>query len=200
MSSEHPEYELIRMLILGDTTAFAELYQLYRDKIFSFAFILTKSSTTAEEVVQEVFLKLWTKRDQIDVNQSFTAYLRKITYHQVITFFRKTKRDKALQQELYNNMMLLQQTSQDELVEKQLQKVYREAIQQLPPQKRKIYLLSREQDLTYEEIAGAMGLSKNTVRNHMTEAIQFIRRYVATHGDIALLVLAICIQQQHQSV
>ncbi|SFE50109.1 RNA polymerase sigma-70 factor, ECF subfamily [Chitinophaga sp. CF118] len=199
MSSRHSDYELIRMLIEGDATAFAELYELYRDKIFSFAFILTKSSSTAEEVVQEVFLKLWDRRDQIDINQSFTAYIRKITYHQVITFFRKAKRDRTLQQQLYDNMTALQQVSPDHLMEKQLQKAYHDAIRQLPPQKQKIYLLSRDEDLSYEEIASKMGISKNTVRNHMAEAISFIRRYVTTHSDIALLVLAICMQQR-QSV
>lgn len=198
MPDKNPEYELVRMLIEGDATAFAELYESYKDKVFAFAFTLTKSGATAEEVVQEVFIKLWQKRGQIDTGPSFNAYLKKITYHQVIDFFRKTKREHALQEKLQENMEALQQMHPDELIGKQLQKVYQQAIEQLPAQKKKIYLLSREQELSYEEIAQQTGLSKNTVRNHMTEAIRQIRAYVTDHGDIALLMIAICMHQQMQ--
>lgn len=199
MPGKYPEYELIRMLIGGDASAFAELYELYKDKVFAFAFALTKSGETAEEVVQEVFIRLWQKREQIDTGPSFNAYLKKITYNLVIDFFRKTKRDKTLQDKLQEHLEALQQTHPDQLMEKQLQRIYQQAIEQLPAQKKKIYLLSREHELSYEEIARETGLSRNTVRNHMTEAIRQIRAYVINHTDIALLILALCMHQQTPS-
>jgi RNA polymerase sigma-70 factor (family 1) len=189
------EKGLLLQLIKGDTDAFAEIYDLYKDRIFAFAFTLTKSKEIAEEATQEVFVKLWEKRDQINTEYPLTPYIKKITYNYIISFFRKVKLDKQLQQNLYHNMEALRNSNEDEILQKELNKLYRRAIEELPQQKRTAYLLSREQHLSYEEIALQMGLSKNTVRNHMTEAIQFIRTYITSHADLAGLILAICIHR-----
>ena len=191
----YDERELLLQLMQGDANAFTEIYELYKDKVFAFAFILTKSKNIAEEAVQEVFFKLWEKREQINTELSFTAYVKKIAYHCIIDFFRKVKRDRTIQQKLQDNMLALQHTHEDELIEKELQKLYQQAIAQLPPQRKRIYTLSRDQHYSYEEIAGEMGLSKNTVRNQMADAIQSIRRYIATHSDLACVILAICIHR-----
>jgi RNA polymerase sigma-70 factor (family 1) len=186
------EKGLLSQIINGDADAFAEVYELYKDRIFAFAFTLTKSKEIAEEATQEVFLKLWERRNQIDTNYPLTPYIKKITYNYIVSFFRKVKLDRQLQQNLYTNMEALRNTNEDELLQKELNKLYQQAIEQLPQQKRKAYILSREQHLSYEEIALQMGISKNTVRNHMTEAIQFIRNYITNHTDLACLILAIC--------
>lgn len=198
MSSElsNNEKGLLLQLIKGDTDAFAEIYDLYKDRIFAFAFTLTKSKEIAEEATQEVFVKLWEKRDQINTEYPLTPYIKKITYNYIISFFRKVKLDKQLQQNLYRNMEALRNSNEDEILQKELNKLYRRAIEELPQQKRTAYLLSREQHLSYEEIALQMGLSKNTVRNHMTEAIRFIRTYITSHADLASLILAICIHRK----
>ena len=188
----YDEKELMLQLMQGDANAFTAIYELYKDKVFAFAFTLTKSKDTAEETVQEVFSKLWEKRGQIDTAYSFTAYIKKIAYHCIIDFFRKAKRDRTMQQKIQDNMLALQHTHEDELIGKELQKLYQQAIEQLPPQRKRIYTLSRDQHLSYEEIAGELNISKFTVRNQMAEAIQFIRRYIATHSDMTCLILAIC--------
>ena len=189
------EKGLLLQLINGDADAFAEVYDLYKDRIFAFAFTLTKSKEIAEEATQEVFIRLWERRNQIDSNYPLTPYIKKITYNYIISFFRKVKLDRQLQQNLYTNMESLRNTNEDELLQKELNKLYQQAIEQLPQQKRTAYMLSREQHLTYEEIALKMGISKNTVRNHMTEAIQFIRNYITNHTDLACLILAFCINK-----
>jgi len=190
------EKGLLLQIISGDTDAFAEIYDLYKDRIFAFAYTLTKSKEIAEEATQEVFVKLWEKRDQINTDFPLTPYIKKITYNYIISFFRKVKLDKQLQQNLYRNMEALRNSNEDEILQKELNNLYRRAIEELPQQKRTAYLLSREQHLSYEEIALQMGLSKNTVRNHMTEAIQFIRNYITNHADLACLILAICIHRK----
>ncbi|MFL9484193.1 RNA polymerase sigma factor [Chitinophagaceae bacterium LWZ2-11] len=185
----HIETDLLLQIIKGDTEAYTEVYELYKDKIYAFAFTLTKSKDIAEEIVQDVFLKLWEKRTQIDADKSFTEYIKKITYHQVIDFFRKVKRDRGLQQKLEKNIQALRNANEDELIGKELHILYKKAIEQLPPQKKKVYLLGREGVLKYEEIAAEMGLSKNTVKNHMSEAIQLIRQYISTHYIDCIMAL-----------
>jgi RNA polymerase sigma-70 factor (family 1) len=191
----YDEKELLLQLMQGDANAFTEIYELYKDKVFAFAFTLTKSKDTAEEAVQEVFFKLWERRAQINTELSFTAYVKKIAYHCIIDFFRKVRRDRTIRQKLQDNMLALQHTHEDELIGKELEKLYQQAIDQLPPQRKRIYTLSRDQHYSYEEIAGEMGLSKNTVRNQMADAIQSIRRYIATHSDLACVILAICMHR-----
>lgn len=192
----YSEKGLLLQVINGDAEAFSEIYDLYKDRIFAFAFTLTKSKEIAEEATQEVFVKLWEKRDQINTEYPLTPYIKKITYNYIISFFRKVKLDRQLQQSLYSNMEALRNTNEDELLQKELNKLYHQAIDQLPQQKRTAYTLSREQHLSYDEIAMQMGISKNTVRNHMTEAIQFIRNYITNHTDLACLILAICIYRR----
>jgi len=181
------EINLLQQIVVGDSNAFSEVYELFQDKIFVFAYSLTKDRNIAEEIVQQVFLKLWEKRSQIDANQPFDAYIKRITYNLIIDFFRKIRRDNVLQEALQKNMEMLPNTSEDIIASKQLEIIYRNAIELLPPQKKRAYLLAKDESLSYKEIGEKMKLSKNTVRNHMTVAIQFIREHVSKHYFILLV-------------
>ncbi|MEP7376012.1 MAG: RNA polymerase sigma-70 factor [Chitinophagaceae bacterium] len=187
------EYELLRQLIEGDAHAFKEIYELYQDKIYAFAYKLTKQKHVADDMVQEVFIKLWEKRDQVKVELNFGAYLNKMTQNHIFNYLKKASHDKALQQTIRHQMEALQNSNADEMLEKELQKVYAEAIETLSPQKKLIYTLSRTGDLSYDEIARQLNISRNTVRNQMVDAIRLIRQYVAGHSGLTSIILAICI-------
>jgi RNA polymerase sigma-70 factor (family 1) len=197
----HPEpsieSRLLHQLMEGDAQAFKEIYSTYQRKIFSFAFYLTKSKDVAEEIVQEVFIKLWEKRQNLREDTLLLPFLKKVTQNHVLDTFRKANSDKQLQKKIFDNLASLHQVDADVLMEKQLEKVYLQAIEKLPPQKKIIYLLHRDEELTYEEIATKLGLSKNTVRNHMTEAIHSIRDHVRNNVDLACLVIAMCIAESN---
>lgn len=185
------DYELLQQLIEGDAQAFKDIYELYQDKIFAFAYKLTKQKDVADDMVQEIFIKLWEKRDQVKVELNFGAYLKKMTQNHIFNYLKKTSLDRKLQQTLKQKLEALQNSNADELMEKELQKVYSEAIETLSPQKKLIYNLSRTGDLSYEEIATQLRISRNTVRNQMVDAIRTIREYVTRNTDIACLALAI---------
>jgi RNA polymerase sigma-70 factor (ECF subfamily) len=194
-SPPHNEKELLLQLMQGDADAFSEIYEVYKDKVFAFAFTLTKSKDIAEDAVQEVFVKLWEKRAQINTELSFNAYVKTIAYRCIIDFFRSMKRDRTLQQQLQSNMEALRDSTEDALIGKELNRLYQQAVEQLTPQQKRIYALSREQQLNYQEIADEIGISRHTVRNHMAEAIRFIRAYITTHSDLACVILAICMHR-----
>jgi RNA polymerase sigma-70 factor (family 1) len=181
----------------GDAQAFRDIYEAYQRKIFSFAFYLTKSKDIAEEIVQEVFIKLWEKREHLREDTTLLPYLKKITQNHVLDTFRKANSDKHLQKKIFDNLSSLHHIPADVMMEKQLEKAYLDAIERLPPQKKIIYLLHRDEELTYEEIANKLGISKNTVRNHMTEAIHSIRTHVRNNVDLACLVIAICMKDSN---
>ncbi|WP_152969671.1 RNA polymerase sigma factor [Pedobacter sp. Hv1] len=174
----------------GEATAFEEIYNQYRSKIYTYALKLCKSTVIAEEITQEVFIKIWQKREQLNPELHFGAYLKKIVLNDVLNHLKKVAREKTLQDELFSYLSAIKNSSEDRLLEKELLKTYEEAIAQLPPQKKIIYQLSRNEELTHDEIAKKLNISKNTVKNHMVEATKFIRNYVSKHGSIICFLMA----------
>lgn len=184
------DIELLKKLREGDQLAFAQIYNLYRSKIYLYACNLCKSAETAEEVVQEVFIRIWQKKDQINPELNFDAYIRKITLNHVLNHLKKIARDKVLQEEALNYMDAIRHSTDDNLLEKELLKTYDEAIALLPAQKKLIYQMSRNEEMTHEQIAERLNISKNTVKNHMVVATKFIRSYVSKHGSIVCFLIA----------
>jgi RNA polymerase sigma-70 factor (ECF subfamily) len=184
------ELELLQQLIAGDAESFRKIYEYYQGKIFLFALRLTKSKSEAEEVVQEVFVRLWEKREKIKVEKNFNSYILTITKNLVLDGLKKAAYDKTIQQKIYRHMQALQNTTVDQLIEKELTRLHQQAVDQLSPQKKIVFKLSREEELSYEEIAEKLGVSKNTVRNQMSDSLKSIREYLVGHPDIAFILLA----------
>jgi len=185
------ETELLQQMIAGDATAFRELYEAYQGRIFLFAFRFTKSKAAAEEIVQEVFVKLWEKREQIKIEKNFSAYITRVARNLILDGLKRAALDKKAQQKIYANMQALRSTTAEVLLQKELDRLHHQAINNLSPQRKKVYLLSREEELSYEQIAEKLGISRNTVRNLMTSALQSIREDLSNHPDLACLVVAI---------
>lgn len=184
------EMELLQQLIAGDAESFRKIYEYYQGKIFLFALRLTKSKSEAEEVVQEVFVRLWEKREKIKIEKIFNAYIFTITKNLILDRLKKAAYDKTIQQKIYQHIQSLQNTTVDLLIEKELTRLHQQAVDQLSPQKKIVFMLSREEELSYEEIAEKLGISKNTVRNQMSDSLKSIREYLAGHPDIAFILLA----------
>lgn len=193
MSVIEQENELLQKIIEGDTFAFKKVYELYQGRIFLFAYRFTKSKAAAEEIVQEVFVRLWEKREKVQINKNFSSYLLTITKNLVLDGLRKAALDKKVQQQIYNYMQALQNTSAEQMIQKELDRLHRQALDTLSPQRRNVYLLSREEELSYEQIAERLHISKNTVRNIMGEALQTIREFISSHPDLSCLAVAISI-------
>lgn len=182
--------ELLNRLRNGDQLAFAQVYNQYRNKLYTYACNLCKSTETGEEVVQEVFIRIWQKREQINTELNFAAYIKKIALNHVLNHLKKVARDKVLQEEIFSYIDTIRNTTEDNLLEKELLKTYDEAIELLPPQKKLIYQMSRNEEMTHDQIAEKLNISKNTVKNHMVEATKFIRSYVSKHGSIICFFIA----------
>lgn len=183
--------ELLIRLKNGDQTAFAEIYGQYRGRIFKYALKLCKSEETAEEIVQEVFVRIWQKKEQINVEWYFGAYIRKITLNHVINHLKKVAKDRELRNKLFSYIENIRNSTEDGLYEKELQEIYRRAIEKLPPQRKLAYELSRNEYMSHEEIGEQLGISKHTVKNHIVEASKFIRTYVGKHTSVVCFIIAV---------
>jgi RNA polymerase sigma-70 factor (family 1) len=188
---------LLQRLVQGDETAFRELYEDYQGRLFLFAYRFTKSKEAAEEIVQDVFVKLWEKREQIKIEKNFAGYLFRVTRNLIIDGLKRAALDKKVQQRIYTHMQVLRNPIADELLNKELERLHQQAINALTEQRRTVYLLSREEELSYAEIAERLGISKNTVHNHMVSALQSIREHLSNHPDLSavtliLILLGLC--------
>lgn len=174
----------------GNEAAFIQIYNQYRRKVHTYAYQLSKSADTAEEIVQEVFIKIWHKKEQINVELPFEPYIRKITLNHVLNHLKKVAREKALQEQVFLTIENSSNRTEEHLLEKELRQIYEQAIAQLPAQKKIIYQMSRVEELSHEEIAQKLSISKNTVKNHMVEASRFIREYVSKNGSMICFIVA----------
>ena len=183
------EPEIVQQMKDGDALAFRKLYEVYQGRIFVFAFRFTKSKHSAEEIVQQVFVKLWERKMQVDVQKNFASYLISIAKNLLIDGLKKAAVEKEARNLLYQHIQSLQHSSIDDLLKKELSRLYQQALDNLSPQKKMVYLLSREEELSYEQIARQLNISRNTVRNHMTESLRSIREYLSSHPEIACTLI-----------
>jgi RNA polymerase sigma-70 factor (ECF subfamily) len=187
------ESDLLQRLTEGDEAAFRELYEYYQGRIFLFAYRFTKSKYRAEEVVQDVFLKLWERRSQIKIETNFASYLIRMARNHILDGLKRVALDKKMQQNMLASMQVLRSSTAEQLLQKELDRLLKQAVDNLSPQRRTVYLLSREEELTYEQIAEKLGISKNTVRNVMVNALQSIREEISNHPDLGLTIFLIAV-------
>ena len=175
------EVDWIHALKGGNLKAFNQLFDHYGKRLLHFSLRYLKSAQDAEEIVQEVFLKIWNNREELSVEKSFESYLFTIAKNGILNTIRKSKSEQA-----YLNYAKLHPGENvlldQELNFRELEKAYKEAINQLSPRRKEIYLLSREQSLSNAEIAKKLNISVKTVENQMTSTLFEIKKYLRTLG------------------
>ncbi|CAA9280597.1 MAG: RNA polymerase ECF-type sigma factor [uncultured Cytophagales bacterium] len=177
---------LVLRLRAGDATAFRLLFDRYHAKLLSFSTRIVRSEATAEEIVQDVFVKVWEGRHALDPDLSFQAYIYRIAKNRLLNHLRRQACERTLKKDWPHLALSQRNCNENQLVEADYEQLLRRAIAQLPPQRQRIYRMSREEELTYEEIAGSLGLSRHTVKAQMVQALDFVRRYVQVRTGIPL--------------
>jgi RNA polymerase sigma-70 factor (ECF subfamily) len=183
------EYLLIRQFKNGDHHSFKVLYQKYAPKLYGFSRKYLSSDEDAEEIVQEIFLRIWEKKENIDENQSFSSYIFQAAKHRIFNGFRKKVNEQAyLDFVIYADNASSNFTDME--VEYQEIKSKAEAvISAMPPKRQEIFRLSREQGLKNKEIAEKLQISIKTVENQMGQALKFLREELIDYQVFILLFL-----------
>ncbi|MGN6531294.1 MAG: RNA polymerase sigma factor [Ginsengibacter sp.] len=178
------DYHLARLVAFGNTDAFRELFDKYRNKVFSIAYKFTSTEAAAEDLTQEIFIKIWLNKEKLTAVNHFNSYLNAIVKNHVFNYLRKM----AAEQKMKVKLSVVREESHREAADpvcyKELQNLVSEAVSQLPPQQKKVYQFSRHDGLKHEEIAAKMGISRSTVKGHMVEALNYIRKYLTANGEM----------------
>lgn len=187
------EKELFRRIAAGDQEAFSIIFRNYSNPLYWYAFKLLNSEFWAEELVQEVFVQLWSKRELLADVESPSAYMYRMIGNKALNRIRRQELEVKMQ---YFAAHTLHLSGAEEMTHgdkwDQVQTLLQAAVNSLPEQQKRIYQLKYQQGFSYEEIAGMLSISVNTVRNHMTKALQAIRSFLREKGgDLILLVSAL---------
>ena len=181
--SLHNEHELLQLLKVGSEHAFAKIFNHYKGRIYSVALKFLKSPIGAEEIVQEVFLKLWLKRTELEEIRRLDNYLFILARNLILDRIKKLSYESASKMEQFRfaGMESTIEDSDHLLRQHQCQQIIKDAVDGLSKQQKQVYIYAKEQYLSHEMIAERMGISKLTVKTHMAKALQSIRHYLEIH-------------------
>ncbi len=165
---------------------FTSLFEAYKERLFGYVLAVAHSRYTAEEITQEIFLKLWLCRHDLHLVENPEAYLFTIARNKTLNHLRKAHHDDQLITELKRQMRPCSNDVEEQVTLSESDRLLQEAVTLLSPQRQLVYRLSRNQGLDHQQIARHLQLSRNTVKNHLVQALRFIRTYLDNNGVFLL--------------
>jgi RNA polymerase sigma-19 factor, ECF subfamily len=187
--SIYTEQELLRLAANGDEAAFTILFNLYKHRLYSYLLKLSGSAEMTEDVIQEIFLKLWDQRTSMGKIEQFGAYIFRMAQHRIVNSFKRSAKETLILAELRRQTKAPVSEAEDNLSAREVQLRFHEALQKLSPRQKLIYQLSRDQGLKHDEIAQRLHISRSTVNNHMILALRMIRDHL---GPVTAILAGIC--------
>jgi RNA polymerase sigma-70 factor (family 1) len=190
---QHSNKDLFVQVAAGDEQAFRQVFHYYTPKLQPFVINIVKSASVAEEIVQEVFLKLWINRQQVGDKDSPSSWLFTVAAHQSFSFLKKVATERRFIDRVKQQMQypVNENPTEDKLFTRENDAMLKEAIEALPTQRQAIYRLSREENLSHRQIAAQLRISPNTVKNQMVSAVRSIREYIRKAGALLLILVFI---------
>jgi RNA polymerase sigma-70 factor (family 1) len=168
---------------------FNAIFDKYRSRIYAYVLAISKSEYVAEEITQEIFIKIWVGRENLGEIKNLDGYIFKIAKNLCLNYLRKIAYNESMSSELVRLATKDASSSTDTRVNlSEYNKLINEAVNSLSPQRKLVYKLSREQELSYDEIAAQLNLSKNTVKNHHLTAIGVVRSFLVKNGISSAIV------------
>jgi RNA polymerase sigma-70 factor (ECF subfamily) len=180
---------LFRRISVGDERAFKEYFDLRKVDLFRIIIRLTKSQTITEEIIQEIFIGLWVSRAHLAKVEDPASYLYRILLNKTTDYLKKEiNQERIISAAKQQYKPPADNTTEHAIEARESLRWIEKAMDQLPPQQKVVYKLSRQQGLSNAEIAGQLHISPHTVRSHLTKAIGFIRTYLK---DITIIFVII---------
>ncbi|MEI2274294.1 RNA polymerase sigma factor [Sphingobacterium sp. ML3W] len=184
------ESEILLRLKAGDELALQELMSRYKGPLAVSMSRLIKSREDIEELLQELFLRVWRNRGNLDTER-YRGYLYKIAENLVYDRLRKAAREKRLSVDYFTHIIEAYSHIEEGIFGKEMLEVLQRGIQQLPEQRRKVFELCKIEGKSYEEVSQLLSISVSTVNSHITNANASIKAYFKQHPELASMVLTV---------
>lgn len=184
------EANLILSLKEGDKNAFAKLYDRYKSPLTANLFKLLKSEEITFDILQDLFLKIWENRKNIDPQKSFRSYLFKIAENMVYDYYRKAARDSKMQLTIMQTSTELYSYIEEEMLIKEHSGFLRAAVALMPPQRRQVFTLCKLEGKSYKEVEALLGIGPKTINSHLFQASKFLKEHFSKDAGLAAFVLA----------
>ncbi|HEX8020727.1 RNA polymerase sigma factor [Mucilaginibacter sp.] len=191
----YDEIELLAKLSKGDQQAFRVIFDLYRDKVYSYALKIMKSENAAEEIVSDVFLNIWVNREGAGAIVNFGGYLRTVTRNYALTALRQLARETRAFNIKNQDWEDVDAGTENYIRYKDVQDVVNRALETLPPQQKLVYKLCKLDGMKHADVASQLNISVLTVKTHLKVASQSVKTYMRNHSDVGMLLVFVSVSQ-----
>ncbi len=171
----------------GDAEAFDTIYRHYSGKMFHFALGLVKNKDISKDLIQEVFVNLWEKRSQVNLNLNFDNYVFTISYNSIRKFLRKKSIETRAIDHLLRNSPEIIDRVDSTMIYNELLELASKAIETLPPKRKTVYKLSKQEGMRIKEIASKLNISTRTAENHLAKALKYLKEELSVISLLSLL-------------
>ena len=179
--------EIIRRLKKDDKSAMDELFTYCYPRLYHFSKSILKIETDIDDILQEVFVKIWLNRTKIGNTETFNSYIFTITKNEVLNLIRSKLKDHTFKDELYLRSVAEEYQTQNQLEYNEIKTGIDHIVAALPEKRHQVFILSRTEGLSNKEIAQQLNISEKTVEDHITHAIKHIKTNMKDMGIISLL-------------
>lgn len=187
--SEHIDTVLLERLRDGDRAAFTTIYDAYKQPLALRLLQLLRNETYAEELLQDLFMKVWENRRQVDPTRPFKAYLYRIATNMAYNFMQRAGRERIILNEIVRSSTELYEHVEADLLKKENKALIEEMLNGLPPQCRHVFTVVKLDGLSHKEAAEQFGISTHTVNNHLQKATKYLRGYLTSPSGLPLLLM-----------
>jgi len=189
--SNYSEKKLLSLLAEGDANALSGLYYLHVKQLNYFVLRTAKSSSLAEDVVHDTFIKIWENREKIDCGQPFKPYLYTVARRHLLNLLKRAQHEVNIMEEIKKNAVSEENATELLIDYTESSSIFSEAINSLPEQRKEVFIRCRIQGLTYKQAAIELGISESTVNNQMVKALKTIRAFITMRTAVLILMAAV---------
>jgi RNA polymerase sigma-70 factor (ECF subfamily) len=187
---EFQDEQMASLLSKRDEAAFEQVFKTHYKNLHAYAFTILRDEDEAEEMVQQVFFKLWERSENLSFSGPVAAYLYRAVHNESLNFLKHQKVKAGHQLHVAYSMKNKSEHEQGKMMRKELENKFREALNELPEQCRTVFQLSRFEDMKYKEIADKLDISVKTVENHMGKALKLLRTKLVDFLPLLLILLS----------
>lgn len=191
------EIDLLSRLKVGDEVAFELIYERYSLRIFSHILRLVKNRDTAEDLLQEVFIKAWQKRGAIDLEKNYGSYLFTIAKHAIYNYIRRASLETQVAAYIASHSSELYLHIEEELSHREYSDAIQKAIDNLPPRRREVYIRCKIEGFSYQQVADELGCSVAVINAHIVKATKSIKNDLGLTEKAILLAITIALALQN---